>query len=229
MGKEVDIIIISNANTSSARKLTEDCILSLYSSEKTIKFNTFIVESNKNEQFTNLLNRFNIKLIHPRETFGYHKYLNIGISMGKSEYVCLCNNDLIFHKNWASNLIFEMEKNSLLSVSPISNNPHLTKFKIENIPHVQLGYDIRRYLAGWCIFQKRKIYDIIGKLDERFIFWYCDNDYSMTLQNAKIQHALITTSRVDHIESATLNTVNREERQHLTRDQEVIFKNKWNL
>jgi hypothetical protein len=51
----------------------------------------------------------------------------------------------------------------------------------------------------------------------------------MTLQNAKIQHALITTSRVDHIESATLNTVNREERQRLTRDQEVIFKNKWNL
>lgn len=229
MGKEVDIIIISNAKNSSIKKLTEDCVNSLYSSENNIKFNTFIIESNKDERFTNLSNKFKVKVIHPKEEFGYHRYLNIGISMGKSEYVCLCNNDLVFHKKWASNLIFEMEKNSLLSTSPISNNPHLTKFKIELTPHVQVGYDIRRYLAGWCIFQKRKIYDTIGKLDESFIFWYCDNDYGMTLKKANIQHALITTSRVDHVESATLNTVDAVKRKVLTRDQETIFNKKWNL
>jgi len=223
---EIDIVIISNSKNEELKKLTEQSLNTLFDSEKNIKFKVFLIESNKDISFTNI--HANILMIYPNDDFGYNKFLNIGIKKGNNEYLCICNNDLIFHKNWASNLITKMKENLIFSASPISYNPHFTKFKNLS-PDIQFGYEIRKYLTGWCIFQNRKIYDEIGDLDENFIFWYADNDYGKTLEKHKIKHALITSSRVDHIESSTLKTCSQEEKNLLTIEQKQYFLKKWNL
>lgn len=226
--QEVDIVIISFAKSSEFKKTTEDCVKSLFSSESSIKFNVFIIESNSKEKYLELSKQFKITVVNPTVPFGYHRYLNIGINLGNAEYVCLCNNDLIFKKNWASNLIKAMDKDpKLLSVSPYSTVPHRTKFGLQISDKIEYGHQIRRYLAGWCIFQKRKIYETIGPLDERFIFWYADDDYSATLKQKGLPHALVLNSVVEHVESKTLKTENAEVRQKLTRDQLKIFEDKW--
>ncbi len=223
----VDVIIISFSKNDEFKKMTENAILSLNSSEKSISFNIIVIESNKEVTFNNFTN---VKTVHPTVPFGYHTYLNIGISMGNSEYVCLCNNDLIFKPGWASTIISAMKSDpTLLSASPYSTIPHKSIFKLESNKSIDYGYSIRRHISGWCIFQKRSIYDRIGKLDERFVFWYADNDYAETLKRKRIKHALIRNSVVEHIESKTLKSEDEKTRLKLTRAQAKVFENKWKI
>ena len=221
----VDIVIVSDSKNQALIDMMNHTLKTLYSSEKDINFFTYIVESS-NSDFSHI--HKNIKMIKPKAPFGYHRYLNIGRRLGKSEYVCLCNNDLEFKQGWASKIIKEMNNDSkLLSASPYSNNPHLSLYKIKENSGIYNGYQVTKHVAGWCIFQKRMIYSIIRDLDERFIFWYCDNDYSMTLKKRGLKHALITSSKVNHLTSKTLNTKNKREINILTTEQEKIFNRKW--
>ena len=43
--------------------------------------------------------------------------------------------------------------------------------------HLIAGFEI----AGWCIFVKREIFGIMGKLDENFTFTAADYDYGNIL------------------------------------------------
>jgi GT2 family glycosyltransferase len=228
MNTQVDIIIISFAKDNALREVTERCIRSLISSEKNIIFNIILIESNKYEKYSALSSIKNLKIVYPTVEFGYNRYLNIGLKLTSNEYVCLCNNDLIFSPGWASTIIKEMQKDpELLSVSPYSTNPHRTRFNLKNEDKIEYGYNIRRYLAGWCIFQRRKIYERIGYFDERFIFWYADNDYSETIKHKNIKHALVLNSVVEHVESRTLNTENDSKKKKLTHNQRKLFDTKW--
>jgi len=225
----IDIIIISFAKDNLLRQVTERCIRSLISSEDSIRFNIILIESNHSEKYQSLKQIKNLKIVYPQVEFGYNKYLNIGLKLTSNEYVCLCNNDLIFSPNWASNIVKQMKNDpELLSASPYSTNPHKTRFNLNIEDKLEYGYDIRRYLAGWCIFQQRKIYEKIGLFDERFIFWYADNDYSETIKKSKIKHALVLNSVVEHVESRTLNTEETNKKKKLTQDQKKIFDSKWN-
>jgi GT2 family glycosyltransferase len=226
--KSVDIIIISDSKSQDLINVTINGIETLYRSETGIEFYTYIVESTKGVDYSYL--HKNIRMVEPNPPFGYHKYLNIGRKLGKSKYVCLCNNDLEFSPGWASSLISEMEKDpDLLSASPISYRPHIFRFDIKTDSGNQYGYEVRKHIAGYCIFQKRDIYNIIGDLDESFAFWYCDNDYAMELKTRKIKHALVTSSRVDHKISKTLSTKKDKERDVLTKMQQAVFNKKWNI
>lgn len=221
----VDIVIVSDSKNQSLIDMMNHTLKTLYSSEKDINFFTYIVESS-DSNFSHI--HKNIKMIKPKAPFGYHKYLNIGRKSGNSEYVCLCNNDLDFKQGWASEIIKKMNNDpKLLSASPYSKNPHLNLYNIKENSGVYDGYQVTKELTGWCIFQRRSLYKIIGDLDERFVFWYCDNDYAEELKIRKIKHLLITSSVVNHLTSKTLNTKTNDEIKRLTTDQANIFIKKW--
>jgi len=225
MCTSVDIVIISDAYNDELRIMTENAIISLYKSENYINFITYIVESS-NIDYSYIND--NVHMVKPNPPFGYHKYLNLGRKEGNSEYVCLCNNDLLFKNGWASSLISEMDKDEkLLSASPISYEPHIS----ENLLRLDMGntygYKSIYNIAGWAIFQKRIIYDIIGDLDETMVFWYADDDYGMVLKKYDLIHALVPTSRVDHLWSKTLFTKNEKEIKKLTTEQLNIYDTKW--
>ena len=104
-----------------------------------------------------------------------------------------------------------------------------TIFKLSPSNSLDYGYDIRRHISGWCIFQRRDIYKKIALLDERFTFWYADNDYAETIKRKGIKHALIKNSIVQHIESTTLRSETSKKQHELTRAQIKVFENKWNI
>jgi GT2 family glycosyltransferase len=152
--------------------------------------------------------------------------MNIGISLTKSPYLCLCNNDLRFHEGWASEIVKYMQTYSnLFSASPICSllHPHI------GIPlddGMRWGYRVGYELAGWCLFIKRALFKQIGKLDENYIFSASDNDYSNTLRVCNIKHALITSSIVDHLRGKTLFTQNDDRQGELLTLGTYYFK-KW--
>lgn len=188
--KSVDIVILSWAKNKELKNITISGINSLLKSENNIKFNIFLLESSKEVyDFPD-----NVKIVYMDSEFGYNKYMNYGRKLGNSNYVVLCNNDLRFEKKWASNIITEMENDkdlmSACSFEPIVNR--------KNYNGNFYGYVTRKHINGWCIFQRRKLYDIIGDLDETFNFWCCDDDYGMSLEKNNIKHKLVKSSIVYH-------------------------------
>ena len=223
---EIDIIILSYAKNEYLKNLTQQTIDTLLASEDTneIRFKVLIIESEKSiapYQFKGSTT------IYPDERFGFHKYLNIGIKATNSPYVCLCNNDLIFHNNWASEIIrFSNLNPSVKSFTPYCDIYHKTQTKIfPNSEPVEAYFGL---LMGWCIFVKREIFDVIGMLDENLSFWYCDYDYLKTIEYHKLKNFLIPSSRVTHIGSESLKTMETKEYKKLTLWPQLYFDYKCN-
>ena len=233
--KHVDVVIISWAKNDELLQIAKNGLDSLFKSDwNDIAFHAYIVESNKDIKYEDMPEyqkkwMHSVQTIHPDTEFGYHKYLNIGRKAGNSPYVVLCNSDLTFGKGWASSIIQVMEHYpQFLSASPWC--PQTQGDSSSAIGNVYEGYQVRGEIAGWCIFQQRKIYETLGDLDERFKFWYCDNDYSCELQLKNIMHCLVPHSIVNHHENRvgkTADTLSPSENFEITEAQRVIFENKW--
>jgi GT2 family glycosyltransferase len=230
--EKVDVVIVSWAKDSALLEVTRNGLTTLFSSETEVEFNAFVVESNPEISY----DEFNIKgeparcfTIRPTGEFGYHKFLNIGVRAGSSPWVVLCNSDLTYEKGWATAIIRAMQQfPQVLSASPWC--PQTQGDNTQYLNNVYQGYQIRNELAGWCIFQQRKIYDIIGELDERFTFWYCDNDYAMELKTRGISHALVPASVVNHHHNylgSTGSVLDSAEQERLTTQQAAKFHQKW--
>ena len=220
--KHIDVVIISWARNEELVQVTKDGINSLVENDEGVTYHIYVVESNKDIKYEDM-GEYQRKWMHTIETvytdepFGYNKYLNIGRRLGNSPYVALCNSDLTYEKNWATNIINEMERHNALSASPWCpqtqgpNTPHLH--------NVYVGYRVRGELAGWCIIQKRKIYEQIEDLNEGVSFWYSDNIYADEIQARRIKHILVPSSVVNHHEfnlGKTGSTLNEEEQQKIT-------------
>lgn len=224
MPVKIDIIILSYAKNEELKNLTIQTIQTLLASEdpKIIEFDILVIESNKKlspYQFENT------KTIYPAEKFGFNKYLNIGINNTVNPYLCLCNNDLIFHKGWASEMLKAMDNDpALLSATPYCPNFHKKEGFNENSLPIEGYYGV---LIGWCIFIKRELFDIIGLLDEKFEFWYSDADFCQNLVKYQIKNCLISTSFVTHIGSESLKAVDEKTQQKLTQLPRFYYSYKW--
>lgn len=226
----IDIIILSYAKNERLKELTIQTINTVLASEnhKRIKFNILVVESHKSLAPYNYAHT---STLYPDSEFGFNKYLNIGIKATSNNYVCLCNNDLVFEKNWATEILNLMaEYPSLQSVNPICPDFYATKKFINNQrsvfatrANIHLGI-----LTGWCIFVKRDIFSKIGLLDEQFDFWYADKDYGMTLIKNKVIHALAVNSYVKHLGNQSHTAIDGALINNYTIEQKYKYDLKWN-
>lgn len=205
----LDLIIISDAKTPDLLDTTLKCMDSADTYEKKAIITTYIMESSDNiHSYAGCITK------HPSADFNYNKYLNLGASLGNSEYIAFCNNDLVFGKNWASKLINAMEDNDLDSVSPYSYASH-EKHKTGILPNtgIHKGLTVKRQFEGWCFVWRRSLWNEI-KLDERISFWCSDDATVEQLKAAGKSHALVTYAFVEHTNNGghTLKTMpNRHE------------------
>lgn len=223
---EIDIVILSYAQTEELKQVTKNCLTSLMASEdpELIKFNIIVVESQKD------LNPFQYEYgqtVYPDQPFGYNRYMNIGIAMTSAPYICLCNNDLLFHPQWATEILKPFHTYwNVSSASPMCTIHH-TKIGMEpNIGLLQ-GYRERVEVSGWCLFFKRSMLSIIGHLDENFIFRHASHDYTHLLSSLNLVHVLVTSSLVDHLDHTTLNKQKPERFNQLMWEQDIYYEKKW--
>lgn len=224
---EVDVVILSYAQNEDLKKVTDNCLSSLKASEdpENIKFNIVVVESQK-DMYPYMYP--GTVTIYPEEEFGYHRYMNIGIGMTSSPFICLCNNDLLFHPHWATEILTTFSNyKDLSSASPICSIHH-PAYGFQLNTGIYPGFGVRREVAGWCLFLKRDVLHVTGKLDENYKFWCADNDYANTLWVLHFKHALITSSVVDHLENKTLNSQTKERQDQLTYQEVFYYEKKWN-
>ena len=208
---KIDIIIVSNAKDACFEAMTQQAIYTCHESEEDIKFNCVVYEQNTDVIYDKAFT------IHYDFPFHYNKIMNDGITATHHPYVCMCNNDLIFHKGWATRILEEMGS-KVLSASP-------NHFRCEDEPKVISGYDIGNggQIKGWCIFTNRKLYSMIGKIDESVSFWYSDHVYADQLKRQNIEHILVRDSYVEHLGSKTIHSEDNVVKNILCGDQEKIY------
>lgn len=221
-----DVVILSFARDDALRQVTEHCLDSLVASEDPgqIRFRIWVLESNAQAP---VYTQPGVETLYPKGAFNYHAYMNIGIREGQAPFVAICNNDLSFHAGWASELLSVFEQDpSVSSASPACSLHHPAKgFPLDS--GVYPGYGVLREISGWCLVFRRSILDVIGALDERFFFWYADNDYALTLQANGLRHVLVTSSVVDHLDSRTLSTHTSARQWLMTKRAKYVFEEKW--
>lgn len=212
---QFDIIIISYASTEENRLVTKDCIDSILKTDNdNYYFNIIVVEQNKNVEYEDAMT------LHYDFDFNYNKCLNYGLSHSMAKYKGLCNNDLIFHDDWADGIVFALD-NGFGSASPFCLKTHIKWKEPENT--VIGGYRIDRHVAGWCIFLTDETLSKIGKLNDGVSFWFSDNIYAEQLKREGIKHGLVCNSFVTHLGSNTLNQTNKREYYNITVGQKKKF------
>lgn len=226
----IDIVVLSYSANDELKSQTANCLDSLFKSEENSEkiFNVIVLESQEGVSWDHYPNT---KTFDPPKPYGYHKFMNYGRKLGSNEFVCLCNNDLIFKNNWASEILKISKDNpEILSFSPLCPKTQ-PLYGIKENSGNYMGFDVRKHISGWCIFQKREIYEKIGDLDERFTHWFSDNDYALTLYTKGLSHCLVTSSIVEHHDKNVGKTgpvvLSEGEMYNATSGSQKIFVDKW--
>lgn len=221
-----DIVILSFAKDADLRAVTEHCLDTLVASEdpEVIHFRIFVLESN---HAAPPYSQVGVETIYPAAPFNYHAYMNKGIACGAAPLVAICNNDLEFKAGWASALLAAFASDATLqSASPFCAIHHPGYGFGQNTGNYY-GYRVLREIAGWCLVFRREMLKVTGPLDERFYFWYADDDYARTLQEHKLKHALVTDSVVNHLDSRTLQTHTSAKQWMMTKRARYLYEEKW--
>jgi hypothetical protein len=214
----MDVVIISDAKTEALHQMTLNAIATCRQSEIDVALNIIVVE-------TQPVDYEGCTTIHPSERFNYNKYLNIGASHGTAEYIAFCNNDLVFGSHWASRIIQEMTRRGVYSASPICERT-AKEYGVKPHNGVIHGLQVRKLFCGWCFVWKRTLFNMI-KHDEDFHFWCADNSTAEMMAARKMRHMLVCNSIVDHIQSATLNTLNEQQQWDVTFEQARKYNKKF--
>lgn len=219
-----DIIIVSDAYNNSNKTVTEECVKSLLLNKlDAVEQKIIVVEKQETVNYENTLT------LHYDFDFNYNKCLNYGLQESNAEFICLANNDLIFHKDWQAGIIIGFSY-GVGSLSPYCIRHHKNMFQMDSKIHT--GYRTEHELAGWCICLTRETLNSIGKLNEAVSFWYSDNIYAEQLKRENIKHGIVCNSFVTHLLSHTLNQRRPKDKHFLTREQKEKFNNEviklWN-
>ena len=221
---KVDVIILTKTVDQHQFLLTNNAIISLMNSESDHEFNIIIMESADIDKRQNMNYIFsNIHYIEPQIPFNYNAYLNIGLSYCKNDYVVFSNNDLIFDHHWFTNIYEGIVSHQLDVASPLSPS----WWRHINMPlGVIEGYENGILFSPWCTVYSRKAIDLIAPLDERFAYWYQDDDIIQTIKSHGLKHALVSTSKVEHLGSQSAYLIG-ERISEFCLEPASIFNQKW--
>ena len=210
-----DLIIVAKSSTKELIQVTQNCINSARADNADL--NVIIVETSGCVVKYDHVNQ----VIKYEDEFNYNRALNLGLKYAIGDIHILANNDIIFLPGWSK--IGEcMINNEFDSASALSND-HRQKH-LKRGDWIYEGYEVGKYLTGWCIFVTKKCIETIGGLDETFDFWYSDNIYADQIIKAKIRHGLFCNVQVNHIVSATLRTVPAKLRKKYSYDNTAKYK-----
>lgn len=206
--KILDVIILALTTDQVSFDRTKRCVESYLNTAEEYIDRIIIVESNKDFSNTPFLYDMSskIKVIIPKVEFNYNQFYNIGLEECGAKYIMGPNNDYVVHEGCIENLIRELEKGEIVSICPVDRTWHRhTEMYLPNSNRLYTGYEVSLHMFGCVFCCKRDVFDTIGLLDERFFFFYQDNDYMECLKYFKLKHGVLTSAHVTHKSGSSNN------------------------
>lgn len=230
MSNRVDVIILSLVTDDQSFATTKTCVDSYMNTGKELINKIFVVETNK--EFKGDYGHATVEVIIPGEEFNYNRFFNIALEKCKAEFIMGPNNDLIIHPNCIQTLVHEFDTNpKIQSLCPIDRKWHRhTKMYFPSDNKVYHGYEVSLHVFGGVCCFRRSVFEKIGYLDERFYFFYQDNDYALCLSRCNLLHGAHTGARISHLSGGS-NRIADPKFQYLPQNMAIqgdILDNKWN-
>ncbi len=202
---KLSCVILANTKDESSYRMTINCITSLIDSLQTIGHTQILlIESNPNYDRGLYKYPKEVQVVETKDSsFNFHRNLNRGLEKSEGEYIAFCNNDLMFHEDWFTQILSIAEDKSLKAFSPVDpKEPKLPHRVTSNFEYME-GYEIQKFFKGWCFVVRSSVFRTTGNFDERFNFYFADNDFIMTLKKYHLRHVAVMNSKVEHLQKET--------------------------
>ena len=208
---KLSVIILSYAIDEEVYQMNCRAIESLFSSENWNdgEPEVLLIESNREARYAY---DKRVKVMMPEETFGFHRFFNIGLDNTSGEFVAFCNNDIVFMPGWWSAIMEVKEQNpKFMCFSPLDSSYPMMAEEVAKGADYIIGWENKRHFAAWCFVWERKVFKTIGRFDEVFDFYSADDDELQTLRYYAIPNVLVTGSEVRHLSQVVTTKIGVEE------------------
>ena len=241
---KVSIVIVTYNNIS----LTKSCLYSLdkYSDYKNMEI--VVVDNNSLDGTKEFLlewvnSAYNRKLILNNENKGFAAANNQGINISSGEYLVLLNNDTYITPGWIRTLLnYLLQDNSIGLIGPITNNIgneakiNLSYSNMKEMIQNSYNYTRRhigeithlRTLAFFCVMMSRKVFNLVGPLDESFgRGFFEDDDYCRRVELLDLSIVCAEDVFVHHHLSASFNMLEPQDKKNLFEENKARYESKW--
>ena len=196
-----------------------------YANIHIVLVDTGSTERATHELYASLAGRANLRIVQYREPFNFNRACNFGLRHTAGDLILLLNNDMeMIDDDWLSRMVQWFEIPGVGVVGPKMFYPdgrlhnggvalgigglasHLFAGGPEHVDSIygpEGWYRNLSAVTGACLLTRRKVYDELGGLDERFILTYSDVDFC--LRAIARGHRVVFTpdARIVHHESVT--------------------------
>lgn len=224
----IDAVILAYTLDEEVFQMNLEAIHSLRNSEPEIDFQIVLVESNPDWPGQDRGYGPGVEVLLPGEAFNFNRFNRLGAARGTAPWVLFANNDVVFHPGWASAMLdahrLAPALRCLCPVDPASQ--HTPPGTFPESAAFCPGYKVRVHFTGWCFLLQRSVFEITGPFDERFDYYFADDDFSMTLRKHSILNAAVPAARVSHLAHVTSRKASLDVSAKFKQDQQT-FHRKW--
>lgn len=186
-----------------------------------------------------------VEIITNPDNRGFPTACNQGLRAARGEYLVLLNNDAVVTHDWLDQLIALAESDPQIGQAGPMSNYAAPPQLVEHVPYADLDA-MHRFaghwreahrgqwfttgkLSGFCLLMKRRVFESLGGLDERFgLGFFDDDDLALRAKRAGFSLAVAHDLFVHHFGSRTFVGAGIDAEALLTENQ-AKFQAKWGL
>lgn len=224
--KKLSIIIVDY----NCSELIKDCIQSILKFKPGLDYDIIVVDNASREshlkEYEKLSN--NIFGIRAEKNKGFGSGNNLGAKKANGEYLLLLNPDTILIENSLSKMVNFIENHQEIAALTCLLGPNREDLQKAFFGRFQslLGLTFRHYnyqkidlgseffytdiVTGACLLIKRDLFDKVGGFDENIFMYLEDDDLCKRLVKAGYKNAVLTTTKILHLEGQTTKIKERK-------------------
>jgi polysaccharide pyruvyl transferase CsaB len=241
---KISVVVVTYNN----RELNQLCLESVTARTEWPQLEILVVDNASTDGTPALLEELKeqdsrIRLILNDSNLGFAAANNAGVADSSGEYLILLNNDTVVTRGWATALVRHLATDPKLGlVGPLTN-------AIANAARVPVEYTDMAGLPDWarnwvrahdgesfpipmlaffCVATRRKTWDDVGPLDERFgIGMFEDDDYNRRVREKGYAVRCVRDAFVHHWQMASFRKMSEKEYFALFEANKKKYEEKW--
>ncbi len=238
------IVIVTYDNL----ELNRLCLQSLLTNTNWPNFEVIVVDNASTDGTAEFLKEAaeqhrNLRVILNETNRGFAAANNQGLTTALGQYLVLLNNDTAVPRGWLSALIRHLSLDETIGIiGPVTNevgNEAKVAVQYSNLAEMPAWaaeytrqHDDQVFaipmLAMFCLAMRRKVFEEVGPLDERFgIGMFEDDDYARRVAAAGYQIRCTRDSFVHHIGSASFRKLSGDDYFQLFDRNRRLYEEKW--
>lgn len=199
-----------------------------------------VIDNQPTEEKRGLCQNPNILYLPQDKNIGFAPAINLGVRHAKTDWILILNDDVLVHDNKLIGRLREFaERNNYSAVSPVlkdrSGNIENFGYRVMPIGRVELNFDKEKVidqrdidgLTAACLVIRKKNYEDIGGLDERFFAYLEDVDLFLRMKKKGYTFGVDTNIEVIHGKNATSSKMGDFKQKQDLKNWFLVIRKNW--